>query len=204
MIERTSLTTPRVVLEHGTGLSVYSMSTTSKTTEEWWAETKADPEKLAHWLRRQYVGEMAAVNLLSELLITYGNQATEQEWHNVHKVMCQEATHAKWMKQVMDGRGISPEEGASTDRRYWAEVKPAVKSFAEGCAAGYHAEKMRLERIRIIANERDPEYNDLATVFSNILPHEEWHEEVFDEMRQGRELTQYHTKGLEALNLLIV
>ena len=174
-----------------------------RTTEQWWAETKADPEKLVHWLRRQYVGEMAAVNLLSELLITYGNQASESEWVDVHKVMCQEATHAKWMKKVLDGRGISPEEGASTDRRYWAQVKPAVGSFAEGCAAGYHAENMRLERIRCIANDTDPAVADLAEVFSNILPHEEWHEEVFDRMRKGRELTKYHEKGLESLNLLM-
>lgn len=175
-----------------------------KTTEQWWAEVKSDPEKLAHWLRRQYVGEMAAVNLLSELLITYGGQASESEWDDVHKVMCQEATHAKWMKRVMEGRGIEPEVGATAERRYWAEVKPAVKSFAEGCAAGYHAEHMRLERIRTIANDPDPEFADLAATFKKILPHEEWHEEVFDKMRHGRALTEYHEKGLESLNLLMV
>lgn len=175
-----------------------------RTTQEWWNETKSDPEKLAHWLRRQYVGEMAAVNLLSELLITYGSQADSSEWDDVHTVMCQEASHARWMKRVMDKRGISPEEGASTDRRYWAEVKPAVNSFAEGCAAGYHAESMRLERIRCIAAETDPEFADLAAVFKRILPHEEWHEEVFDKMRKGHDLTRYHEKGLESLNLLMV
>ncbi|MBV9125648.1 MAG: hypothetical protein JO112_20045 [Planctomycetes bacterium] len=174
-----------------------------RTTKQWWAETKSDPEKLNHWLRRQYVGEMAAVNLLSELLITYGSQATDEEWHDVHKVMCQEATHAKWMKRVMDARGVRPEEGASAERRYWNEVKPAVKSFAEGCAAGYHAEHMRLERIREIANDTDPTVADLANVFQNILPHEEWHEEVFGKMAAGRSLTEYHERGLQSLNLLM-
>ena len=174
-----------------------------KTTSEWWAETKADPEKLAHWLRRQYVGEMAAVNLLSELLITYGGQATESECDKVHKVMCQEATHAKWMKRLMEGRKIDPEVGATAERRYWSEVKPAVNSFQEGCAAGYHAEHMRLERIRCIASDTDPAVADLAETFAKILPHEMWHERVFDEMRQGQTLTQYHEKGLEKLNLLM-
>jgi hypothetical protein len=174
-----------------------------RTTEEWWAEVKSDPEKMAHWLRRQYVGEMAAVNLLSELLITYGGQASESEWDDVHKVMCQEATHAKWMKRLLEGRSIDPEVGATAERRYWAEVKPAVNSFAEGCAAGYHAEHMRLERIRCIAADTDPAVADLAKTFGKILPHEEWHEEVFDRMRQGKTLTQYHEKGLESLNLLM-
>lgn len=174
-----------------------------RTTEQWWTETKADKAALEHWLRRQYVGEMAAVNLLSELLITYGSQATDAEWNDVHKVMCQEATHAKWIKKVLDQRGISPEEGATAERRYWAEVKPAVKSFAEGCAAGYHAEHMRLERIRAIAHDTDPAVEDLSVVFGNILPHEEWHEKVFDKMRHGKLLTQYHEAGLESLNLLM-
>jgi len=175
-----------------------------QTSKEWWEATKADDNKLEHWLRRQYVGEMAAVNLLSELLIKFGNQASESEWDDVHKVMVQEATHAKWMKKLLDGRGISPEEGASTDRRYWAEVKPAVNSFAEGCAAGYHAENMRLERIRIIAADTDPSVSDLQKTFANILPHEEWHESVFDKMRHGHELTRFHERGLESLNLLMV
>ncbi len=36
----------------------------SKTTAQWWAETKNDGAKLAHWLKRQYVGELAALNLV--------------------------------------------------------------------------------------------------------------------------------------------
>ena len=50
-----------------------------KTSAEWWLATKSDPAKLTHWLQRQYVGEMAAVNLLSELLIRFGDEATDEE-----------------------------------------------------------------------------------------------------------------------------
>lgn len=176
-----------------------------KTSKQWWDETKADSSKLMHWLKRQYVGEVAAVNLLSELLIKYGSQASESEWDNVHKIMCQEATHGKWIKKLLDSRGIKPEDGASMDRRYWAEVKPAVNSFAEGAAAGYHAEHMRLERIRAIAHDENcpVELSDIKKVFQQILPHEEWHEKAFGEMRNGRTLTQYHDKGLQSLNLLM-
>jgi rubrerythrin len=175
------------------------------SSQQWWDETKADPSKLSHWLRRQYVGEIAAVNLLSEVLLRFGGSATAKEWDNVHRVMLQEATHAKWMKQRCDARGIVLDEDASAERRYWKEVLPNVTNFREAMAAAYHAEHMRLERIRIIAADRDPAVADLAETFSRILPHEQWHEEVFGEMMKGgsEKITRYHERGLEALNLTL-
>lgn len=175
-----------------------------KTSAEWWDSVKADKDKLAAWLRRQYVGEMAAVNLLSEVLLRFGGEATNEEWDNVYKVMNQEALHARWMRQVLVGRGIEMERDASAERRYWAEVLPNVTNFREAMAAAYHAEHMRLERIRVIAAEPDMEFHDLAVMFTRIRPHEEWHEQVFDQMRQGETMTRHHEKGLEALNLLMV
>lgn len=172
-----------------------------KTSMEWWQGVRDDADELARWLRRQYVGEIAAVNLLSEVLIRYGGQATEKEWLTVHRVMVQEATHALWVKRLLDSRGISLEETDAT-RRYWAEVLPHVASFREACAAGFHAESMRLERIRVIAQDPDAPA-DIRETFARILPHEEWHERAFDEMRQGAELTRYHEKGLESLNLVL-
>jgi rubrerythrin len=173
------------------------------TSQQWWNEIKLDGDELAHWLRRQYIGEMAAVNLLSEVLLRFGAEATPNEWANVHKVMVQEAIHAKWMFELADRQGVVLEHNASAERKYWAEVLPNVHNFRDAMAAGFHAESMRLERIRVIAHETDPKYKDFADTFARILPHEEWHEHVFNEMRQGRELTPYHEKGLEALNLLM-
>ncbi len=173
-----------------------------RTSAQWWKEVKADPQRLTAWLQRQYVGEMAAVNLLSEVLTRYASEATEGEWHTVHKVMCQEATHARWIKKVMDDRGIKPEPNGSSDRRYWKEVLPGVTNFSEAMAAAFHAESMRLERIRAIAADEDAPA-DIRAVFQKILPHEEWHEEVFNKMRKNRELTKYHDKGLRALNLVL-
>ncbi len=173
------------------------------TTQAWWDEIKSDRAKLEAWMRRQYIGEMAAVNLLSEVLLRFGAEATLNEWENVHKVMVQEAIHAKWMRELCDREGITLERNASAERKYWAEVLPNVHNFREAMAAGFHAESMRLERIRTIANERDPQFSDFAATFTRILPHEEWHEHVFDQMRQGNDLTQYHERGLEALSLLL-
>lgn len=176
-----------------------------KTTQEWWESIKASPDKLAAWLRRQYVGEIAAVNLLSKVLLRFGVEATTEEWNTVHKVMLQEATHGKWMREVCAARGVELEKDASAERRYWKEVLPHVTNFREAMAAAHHAEAMRLERIRLIAAETDPAFADLAKVFARILPHEEWHEKVFGEMRNGAggEITRYHENGLKALDLVL-
>lgn len=175
-----------------------------QTSQEWWLKTKSDPDLLSRWLRRQYVGEMASVGLLSELLVKYGCQAGEHAWTTVHKIMCQEALHGRWIKDLLDRRMIAPDLNPASGARYWAEIRPGVNSFAEGCAAAFHAENMRLERIRVICAETDPELADIRAVFAKILPQEEWHEKAFNELRQKHELTKYHAKGLEALNLLMV
>jgi len=171
-----------------------------RTTHDWWVATKADPERLAAWLRRQYVGELAAVNLLSQLLIRFGSQMTPVQWETIHKIMMQEAVHGHWMKLLLDARGVKPEQNASAERRYWAEVLPAVDSFEKAVAAGYHAENMRLHRIReIAADEGAPA--DIRETFQRILPHEEWHETAFAAMMGAVDVTPFHEKGLAALNL---
>lgn len=173
------------------------------TSIEWWNAVKAEPVRLHRWLQRQYVGELAAVSLLSELLIRFGGEATDAEWRTVHKIMVQEANHARWIKGLLDARGITPEPFAAADQRYWAEVLPAIHSFAEATAAGFHAEHMRLQRIRAIAWDADaPE--DVREVFQRILPQEEFHERAFDAMRSGRAMTRYHEAGLRALDLTLV
>lgn len=174
-----------------------------KTTAEWWNATKSDNEKLYHWLQRQYIGELAAVNLLSEMILKFGANMSDQQWLDLHKVMMQEATHARWMKGLMDAREIKPEKNADPTRRYWQEVLPAVTDFQKAAAAAHNAEHMRLFRIREIANdEYAPE--DIRKVFEAILPHEEWHERVFASMKGNAELTEYHQKGLQALELVLV
>lgn len=173
-----------------------------RTTHEWWQEVKSDPEKLAEWLKRQYVGELAAVNLLSELLIRFGHDMKPQEWHDIQKIMTQEALHGRWMKDLMDARGIKPEKEASAERRYWKEVLPAIDSFEKAVAAGFHAENMRLFRIREIANDAEAPA-DIRQTFQRILPHEEWHEEAFAQMMKGTDITPFHERGLQALNLTL-
>src|SRR5689334_5006970 len=86
-----------------------------RTSSAWWAATRADPARLHHWLQRQYLGEMAAVRLLSELLCRFGHDASADEWETIHRILCQEATHARWIKRLLDARGLRPAVDAHSD-----------------------------------------------------------------------------------------
>lgn len=175
------------------------------TSEQWWSEVKADSQKLEKWLQRQYVGEFAAVHLLAEILLKYGSQMTECERSNVAKVAHQELLHGTWISELLNSRGVSPEDNASATRRYWNEVLPSVTDFKTSMQAAHQAENMRLARIRTIANDEEaPE--DIRNVFKAILPHEEWHEIIFSEMMgdsYSDSLEAAHNQGLFALSLVL-
>jgi hypothetical protein len=176
-----------------------------RTSAAWWLETKSDPAKLHHWLQRQYVGEFAAVHLLSLILLRYGSEMTPTEMDNVYRVMQQEALHGRWMADLLDAEGIRPEVDGDATRRYWEEVIPNVTSFREAMQAAQQAEHMRLYRIRAIAEDAGAPPH-IRAVFQRILPHEEWHEVVFGEMRAGTDfpaLREAHGRGLGALDLVL-
>lgn len=177
-----------------------------KTTKQWWEETKADPEKLKRWLIRQYVGEMAAINLLSEVLLRFGGEMTGVEWENVFTVMLQEAKHARWVKYLLSDRKIKIPTNLSATRKYWDEVLPAVETLDDAAHAAHNAETMRLHRIRVIAVEPDIEFADLQRVFANVLPDEQWHEKVFDGLTRTEhnpKMDVAHMEGLNALTLVL-
>lgn len=173
-----------------------------RTTAQWWEDTKNNPEKLTHWLRRQYVGELAAVNLLSEMMLKFGADMTARQWTDLYKVMMQEALHARWVKELLDSRGVTLEKDSDPQRRYWLEVLPEVDNFEKAAAAAHDAENMRLHRIREIAADAQAPA-DIRKVFSDILPHEEWHEEVFASMQGDARLDEARDRGLRALNLVL-
>jgi rubrerythrin len=177
-----------------------------RTSSQWWNEIKSNPEELKQWLIRQYVGEMAAVNLLSDVLIRFGGDMAETEWDDVYKVMMQEAKHARWVKELLADRHIGIPAGLDATRRYWEEVIPAVEKLDDAAHAAHNAEEMRLHRIRTIAEETDPAYADLQNVFQRILPDEEWHERVFDGLcrtEHNPKMDTAHNKGLRALSLVL-
>lgn len=172
-----------------------------KTSQEWWAEVKADPAKFNDWLVKQYRGEVTAAVRIRAIATRF---RVEPRIHcTLNTIAAQEQLHAQWVRELLIARGIQPDTDGA-EERYWKAVKPAMVDFHATAAVGAHAEEMRLERIRVIvADEAAPP--DVAAVFRRILPHEVWHASAFREMagEVAMKDTQYtHELGRALLGLV--
>lgn len=171
----------------------------AKTTQEWLAEIKADPEKLTHWLKRQYIGEALAAQRIQSLA-----EETENRFGMVlAKIAHDEARHCAWVAELLTSRGIPLPELTYDGTRYWKPILENLHTFSEIAGAGHHAETMRLVRIRALA--ADPEIDqDIRDVFRNILPDEAMHAKAFEVMSNPAAIEKtktLHEKGMEVLGL---
>lgn len=175
-----------------------------RTTEQWWDEVSNDPEKMIGWLKDQYYGEQTAAVRIRALLEQYPD-INETERQLITMIADDEAKHAKWVLELLLSRGIiTPELYREKPTRYWDKTLPTEPvSFSQICAIGHHAELMRLERIRLLAE--DVRFNDIAQVFTNILSDEVFHAKAFGVMSTPEDIEAAranHTAGREALGLV--
>lgn len=177
-----------------------------RTPAEWWDAVKADPGLLLDWLRKQYHGEATAAVRMRDFLDRFGTQARDPRWvTTVEEIARQEETHAAWVGELLRARGEEPQVIANKFERYWSATLPGIESWESGCAVAAHAEAMRLERIRVIANDSAAPA-DVRAVFARILPQEEFHERAFRTFASDAALTaalEGHAAGAEALGLVV-
>lgn len=173
----------------------------TRTSVEWWNETKRSAEALRDWLFDQYRGERTAADRIIALRDRYAGPGT-RAWRLLTVIARQESQHAEWVGGLLAARQLSPSEPEPAER-YWPRVVPQIHSLESGAAVGAHAERMRLERIEAIA--ADPEAPaDVREVFRRILPQERFHERAFREIAGDaamRETEAAHTLGRLALGL---
>lgn len=174
-------------------------------SQEWWLATKADPEKLIDWLKKQYHGEATAAVKMRGFLASFGKEAKDPSFITVvESIAAQEEDHARWVGELLEARGIKPEVIEGRHERYWEQALPGIDSWETGCAVAAHAEKMRLDRISVIAaDETAPD--DIRKVFQKILPDEIWHEEsfrVFSTPEAMAKTFPNHKAGAAALGLV--
>lgn len=165
-----------------------------KTSQEWWNETKADLPKLNLWLQRQCFGEEHAYERIMILAEKFGNPV-------LHKIALDEFAHHHWIKRYLEEAGIPLL--TEHKERYWNEINLKFENVTQVAAVGYHAEMMRLERIRIIANDETiPKLSDL---FKRILIDEEYHAKAFKKLTTEEELEIAkidHEQGMIELGLI--
>src|SRR5262249_38368860 len=150
-----------------------------RNSRTWWEAVKNDGAALTAWLFDQYRGEATAagrIEMLRDLFAEPGSRA-----HTILGVIAgQERRHAVWVGDLLVARGLEPTIGPKRER-YWTPTLEVVRDLETGCAIGAHSEKMRLERIEVIA--ADPEAPaDVRAVFRRILPEERFHARAFAEL----------------------
>jgi tRNA isopentenyl-2-thiomethyl-A-37 hydroxylase MiaE len=175
------------------------------TTQEWLDKVLTDTSAMEHWLRRQFVGEVKASYRILELAARAKVEgATPLCWGMVAKIAVEELTHSQWVGDLLKVRQIPLPDLEDAEIRYWDPVLGYAKTLDQMFAAGYHAEEMRLVRIRgLIADGRTPE--DIRTVFMSILQDEIGHAHVFKTYATPAALAESlaaHKAGMEALNLV--
>ncbi|KIG13774.1 hypothetical protein DB30_07620 [Enhygromyxa salina] len=172
-----------------------------QTSESWWQATKTDDHKLVAWLYKQYRGEIGAGQRIRALRDRYA-LATGLPARTLTKIAAQEDRHAQWIAGLLQARGHAPEVKPAKER-YWRAALESLHDLETGCAIGAHAERMRLERIEVIAN--DPEAPaDVRAVFARILPEERFHERAFRSLASEAALAATagaHALGRAALGL---
>jgi len=178
---------------------------TKTTSKKWWEATKADPKKLEAWLKAQYHGEMTAALRIQEIWLTLPPYTRMSK--TLQKIYMQEWKHGNWIAMLLKARGLDAALIEGKKERYWKKTLPKNyldMSFKKLMAVGAHAEKMRLERIKVIANDKTAP-QDVREVFKNILPDERFHERTF---RRWAGISEYisalknHQKGKNALGLI--
>lgn len=171
------------------------------SSEAWWDKVREDEKKLIAWLKKQYHGEVTAAQRIDLFDKTYCKGSVD---HVILQIIArQERKHAIWVGELLTSRGVAPELLVKKER-YWDVTLSGIEDFATGAAVASHAERMRLERIRVIASHPDSP-SDIRRVFQKILPEELFHERAFAKMAGTEALEKTraaHQNGRNALGLV--
>lgn len=183
------------------------------TSLEWWNKTKASKNALNSWLIRQYRGEVTAASRIIRLGEKFSDTIPSGYQSVLDTIAKEEARHAGWIKDLISGHSldlrrsmnIAAAELNKAEERYWKDALSGIDTFEKGSAIAAHAEAMRLERIRTIAEDEDCD-RDINEVFNLILLDEEFHERSFRAMTTDSAMSETlsnHQAGMQALGLEI-
>lgn len=173
-----------------------------RTSAQWWSEVRLDEERFVLWLRKQYHGEMLAwerVRKFANEFAPVGNR-----WRlPLLLIATQEMKHAAWIAELLLNRHLEPEILSDKPERYWSKALDGVSSFEGLAAQAAWAELMRLERIRVIANDTEAPA-DVRQVFLQILVDEQFHAKAFTELAGDeamKEAFSRHEAGMAAIGV---
>ncbi|MEM9072903.1 MAG: ferritin-like domain-containing protein [Myxococcota bacterium] len=175
---------------------------TQRTSEQWWSRVKTSRALLHHWLNDQYRGEATAAERIDALRHRFATPGSRAD-RVLRVIASQERRHAAWVAGLLRARGLSVAID-DVPSRYWEATLGGITDLETGAAVGAHAEKMRLERIEVIARDTSAP-SDIRDVFARILPQERFHERAFRSLSTTaalRATSAAHAQGRNALGLV--
>ena len=177
-----------------------------KTSQQWWDSIKDSPNLINNWLLNQFYGEMSAYLRITSVLNSNVQLSTKQQ-KALEKICQEELTHAHWIRDLLTTRNLVADSTKEHVERYWQNTLPSLedKTSDELFAIGAHAEEMRLERIKVIANDLNAD-KDIKETFVKILKDELTHAALFKNLTTEDEYNKAkvnHDNGLNALGLVI-
>ncbi len=168
----------------------------------WWDELLENPTKQIEWLKKQYHGEVLAGKRIRNIFSQFKMNADDQAI--IARVANEEDQHALWLGELLLARGVTPSMLNDHVERYWDYDKlNAIASVKEAAAIGYHAEVMRLSRIKVIRDHPDSP-KDMAETMAKIFKDEVGHVSAFKGLTNpdAIEATRDdHEMGVNALGL---
>ncbi len=171
-------------------------------SQAWWDSIRNDPDRMLVWLKDQYHGEISAHDRIMSFVDRFLPEGGH--WRETLVLIAQqESRHAQWVGNLLEARGVTPGR-LDKKERYWEKTLPQVDSFEDGAAVAAHAERMRLDRIRVIADDASADA-DIRDVFARILPEEEFHERAFRKMAGEKAMMaalEAHLAGRAAIGLI--
>src|SRR5688572_3082261 len=97
----------------------------TRSSADWWMETRDDPRRLTAWLLAQYRGEVTAAGRIEALRDRHARPG-ERAWRVLSTIADQERTHAAWVGELLQARGLAPEVLGDAEARYWRSTLPGI------------------------------------------------------------------------------
>lgn len=181
-----------------------------ETSKQWWDRIKNDKGLFFNWITKQVAGEFAAVKRISEIVEEHTDPDTVARFL-LTKIVSDENKHGEWMLKIAASYGVDTSIIIEESKRYWDKVEPLAKElndFQYSCAVAAHAEEMRLERIKAIAEDDVFGQSNplIQKIFKDILVDETFHASAFALLAGETALVEAldnHLEGMEALGLVV-
>jgi hypothetical protein len=164
-------------------------------TKNWWFSLIKDEDRMAKWLRKLEVTEIAGYYDWNDYRHDMFDQIGVREDAIFSNIADDEEKHSKILLDLMDSRRIIPQKrfhhSSEVKSQYWDEMNSHIVDIKSACAVNYFGEALAAFRFEVIQSVKETP-SDIREALNIILPDEQFHRETLKRLA-----------GDEALSLLL-